>query len=72
MIVLIVLGLVLYFLPAIGAIAAKRPGASSIFIVNLFFGWTLIGWVACLAWASYPVKPIPQQHLGPGFTVLPD
>lgn len=38
-----------YFLPTI--IAEDKNNKASIFVVNLFFGWTLIGWVLCLAWA---------------------
>ena len=42
--------LVVYFLPAL--IANRRTHhAAGIAVVNLFFGWTLIGWVGCLAWA---------------------
>jgi hypothetical protein len=39
----------LYFLPTI--IARHHPNRPSIFIVNLFLGWTLVGWVISLAWA---------------------
>ncbi len=44
-----------YFLPAIVASNRQRPDVMSIFIVNLFFGWTVIGWVLALAWAALPV-----------------
>jgi hypothetical protein len=44
--------LILYLLPGIAAILAKKKRASGIFILNLFLGWTLIGWVAALIWAS--------------------
>lgn len=50
---LIAIGLIailIYFLPAL--IANRRhPHATAIAIVNLFLGWTFIGWVACLVWA---------------------
>ena len=41
----------LHFLPT--AIAGRRdhPNRTPIFVVNLFLGWTLIGWVIALAWA---------------------
>lgn len=48
--VLLTMGLALYFLPALIASQRGHRNASPIFILNLFFGWTLIGWVACLAW----------------------
>src|ERR1700754_99450 len=51
---------VFYFLPAV--IACKRSAryGSSIFLVNLFFGWTVLGWIAALIWAIVepPAKPL--------------
>lgn len=44
------IALALYFLPAMIASNRRHKNASPIFILNLFFGWTLIGWVGCLAW----------------------
>ena len=43
--------LIIYFLPSIVAFFRKHVQAAPIFILNLFLGWTLIGWVGCLAWA---------------------
>lgn len=45
---LIVLGF--YFVPTILAWFNGKK-LLKIFIVNLLFGWTLIGWVICLFWA---------------------
>jgi len=45
-----------YFLPTIICGFRKNPNWGSIFVVNLFFGWTLVGWVICLAWAVAPKK----------------
>ena len=39
----------LYFLPAI--IGRHKRGATGIFLVNLLFGWTVIGWIIALMWA---------------------
>jgi hypothetical protein len=50
-IVFLIIGLFLYFLPAIIAADRKLLNAGSILIVNLFLGWSLIGWVIALAWA---------------------
>jgi len=47
----ILLGIALYFAPTILAAIRKKKNGASIFIVNFFFGWTLIGWVVALAWA---------------------
>lgn len=43
--------LCLYFLP--WGIAAQRnhPNIIGIFVLNLFLGWSLIGWVIALVWA---------------------
>jgi hypothetical protein len=44
-------GFVLYFLPAIIAFARSKRDAVSILVLNLFLGWTMIGWVIALVWA---------------------
>jgi hypothetical protein len=40
-----------YFLPAIVARKRNHRNTVAIFVLNLFLGWTLIGWVAALVWA---------------------
>jgi Superinfection immunity protein len=44
-------GFVLYFLPAILAFARSKRDAVAILVLNLFLGWTAIGWVIALVWA---------------------
>jgi Superinfection immunity protein len=41
----------LYFLPAIVAAWRHHSSVNAIATLNLFLGWTLIGWVAALVWA---------------------
>jgi hypothetical protein len=41
----------LYFFPSIEAGIKAHRSKMSIFLVNLFLGWTLVGWVVALAWA---------------------
>ena len=41
--------ILLYFLPAI--IGRDKRDAAGIFLLNLFLGWTVIGWVIALIWA---------------------
>lgn len=54
----------LYFVPAV--IARKKHNASAVFMVNLFFGWTLIGWVIALVMAvSNPPTVVVQQIASP-------
>ena len=55
---LLILGLVvfavlvvLYFLPAIIASNRNHSNGGSIFILNLFLGWTFLGWIGALVWA---------------------
>jgi hypothetical protein len=56
-VVVVVVGVAAYFLPSF--IAQKKPNANSVFVINLFFGWTLIGWVIALAMAvSEPKQPV--------------
>ncbi|MGB8390952.1 superinfection immunity protein [Mycobacterium sp.] len=44
-----IFGAILYFIPTIVATTRKVRNAGSVFVVNLFLGWTLIGWVIALA-----------------------
>ena len=47
---LLLIGFV-YFLPTIIAALRGQRNGWSILIVNIFLGWTLIGWVVAMAWA---------------------
>ena len=44
--------LVAYFLPAIVAMMRGHRNGPAILILNLFLGWTFIGWVAALVWSA--------------------
>ncbi|MFD1466988.1 superinfection immunity protein [Hymenobacter caeli] len=56
-IVAIVVGGVIYFLPAI--IGASKRNEMAIFWLNLLLGWSLIGWVVALVWAVSKDTPVP-------------
>ena len=45
------LGIVAYFIPGIIAVTRRHRKATSIFLVNLFFGWSVLGWIFALVWA---------------------
>lgn len=45
------IALAIYFLPTTIADNKRNKNTTSIFIVNLFFGYTIIGWVIALVWA---------------------
>jgi len=44
-------GFIFYFLPSIVALARSKRNTLSIFLLNFFLGWTLVGWVVALMWA---------------------
>ncbi|WP_186580226.1 superinfection immunity protein [Aquibacillus kalidii] len=44
---LLLLGLI-HFIPTIVAIQRKKGNRVSIIAINVFFGWTLIGWLIAL------------------------
>ena len=61
--------LALLFLPTLVARSRRHPNTLPIFLVNLFVGWTFIGWVISLIWAcSRPPVPVLYVPLYP--TVL--
>jgi Superinfection immunity protein len=50
--VLVVLCLVIYFLPALIGSKRRISASGALFFVNLVFGWTVLGWFLCLIWAA--------------------
>jgi RsiW-degrading membrane proteinase PrsW (M82 family) len=61
--VLIVVGIAMYWLPTFIGYRRKAPNMSGVVVINLFLGWTLVGWVAAFAMA---LREIPQpQGYGP-------
>jgi hypothetical protein len=57
----------IYFLPAIVAHIRKHPQETAIGLLNIFLGWTLLGWVVALVWSA-TAQPIaaPVRQLEPG------
>ena len=43
---------VLYFFPTFIASHRRHRNESAIFLLNLFLGWTFLGWVVSIVWAS--------------------
>jgi hypothetical protein len=41
----------IHFLPTIIAALRHSRHTMAIFLINLFFGWTVIGWIIALIWA---------------------
>ena len=44
-------GFVLYFLPTIIAVIKSKRDTVAILLLNVFLGWSVIGWIIALVWA---------------------
>ncbi|MFE9816730.1 superinfection immunity protein [Streptomyces sp. NBC_00236] len=55
-VIVVFLGLIVaalvYFVPAVVAFSRGVPNKGSVLVLNLFLGWTLVGWVVALAMAA--------------------
>jgi hypothetical protein len=50
----------MYFLPTI--IGRDKSDAGLIFMVNLLFGWTVVGWIVAFIWAcAADTRPVPVR-----------
>ena len=49
---IMVIAVPLYFVPSVIGFMRSHPNAAAICLLNVFLGWTFIGWVAALVWAS--------------------
>lgn len=55
----------LYLLPTFEAWLKNHPNLTSIALVNVFLGWSLIGWIVALVWAlKQPEKVIAVPDKG--------
>lgn len=50
-ITVIIVFLLIYFFPSIIAFSRSKSNTTAIFMLNLFLGWSFIGWVVALIWA---------------------
>jgi len=48
---LIFLAFTFYFIPTAIAHQRRAQHFTGIFLINLVFGWTVLGWIAALIWA---------------------
>ncbi len=46
-----------YLLPAIIAANRGHRQKIAILVLNIFLGWTFLGWIGALVWASTAVDP---------------
>lgn len=50
-IIVILIIILLYFLPSFIGFRRNHPNKVSILILNIFLGWSFLGWVIALIWA---------------------
>jgi hypothetical protein len=48
---MLIVAVLIYFLPTVIALSRGHLSALAIFFLNLFLGWTLIGWLVALLWS---------------------
>ncbi|MFW6246950.1 MAG: superinfection immunity protein [bacterium] len=48
---LFIISLLIYFIPSFLVLSKKSKRGDAIVVLNLFLGWTLLGWVGALIWA---------------------
>lgn len=48
----IIMGIIVYFIPTVVAFARGRTNKGAIFCMNFFLGRLFIGWVIALIWAT--------------------
>ena len=57
-------GIAMYFLPAIIAAARHTHNATGILLLNIFLGWTVVGWVVALLMAICSAPAYINYHRG--------
>jgi hypothetical protein len=64
-VLLLLLAVALYLLPSIVANMRRQPQFLAILCLNIFLGWTVLGWIGALIWAltrsSVQISASPQQ-----------
>jgi Superinfection immunity protein len=50
--VLCIIGFIAYWVPTLAANSNRHRNRTAIAMLNLFLGWTVIGWAIALAWAD--------------------
>jgi hypothetical protein len=69
---IVIFALVLYFLPAIVASCREHHNKSAILALNLFLGWTFVGWVIALVWSlTNSAQAVATAAPPPAATIAP-
>lgn len=53
----------MYFMPSVVGAIRKVPNLGSVMVINLFLGWSLIGWVVAMAMAARSVPSATSQTI---------
>jgi len=53
----VIMAIFFYFIPTIIGVIRKVPNVVSIFVIDFFLGWSVIGWVVALAMAARTAPP---------------
>ena len=69
LIILTIFTLLIYFIPSMVANSRQHKNLQSIIVLNLFLGWTLVGWVVSLVWAY---SDTPAKEAVPIATAAPN
>lgn len=64
--------LLIYFAPAISAAQRKHPNTAAITCLNLFLGWTGIGWIIALIWSytNNTNNVVVNTHVNPNTSAI--
>lgn len=65
-IVVLLIVAIIYLIPGLNASSRKHPSAGGIWLLNIFFGWTVLGWLIALIWSasgSPTSAPSPSTHV---------
>jgi hypothetical protein len=54
-------GILVYFIPSMVALIRKKRHKAAIILFNLFLGWTVIGWIVALIWATMFDGPVSEE-----------
>lgn len=57
---ILLIGAILYFVPTIIGLIRRVRNIGSIVVINIFLGWTLVGWVVALAMSMRTVDRAPK------------
>ena len=62
-VVFVLASLVAYFVPSLVAKKREHPNTTAIVVLNVFLGWSGLGWIAALVWAYTAKKTVVVQEV---------